>query len=111
MLDDQPAKRKQKTDTSITTTGQSTHNVEQDGYGTNISPTTTVHISAWPTTVNGKLYRTMWCDLDFSKKDEKNQYTVISSQVLFHNGSLLHSQLNTQLLNTVHNCSRILTLV
>jgi hypothetical protein len=34
---------------------------------------------------------------------------VISSQVLFHNGSLLHSQFNTQLLITVHNSSRNLT--
>jgi hypothetical protein len=36
-------------------------------------------------------------------------YIVISSQVLFHNGSLLHSQFNTQLLITVHNSSRNLT--
>jgi hypothetical protein len=36
-------------------------------------------------------------------------YIVISSQVLFHDGSLLHSQFNTQLLITVHNSSRILT--
>jgi hypothetical protein len=35
-------------------------------------------------------------------------YIVISSQVLFHDGSLLLSQINTQLLNTVHNTSRIL---
>jgi hypothetical protein len=34
---------------------------------------------------------------------------VISSQVLFHDGSLLHSELNTQLLITVHNSSRNLT--
>jgi hypothetical protein len=34
--------------------------------------------------------------------------TVISSQVLFHDGSLLHSQFNTQLLITVHNSSRII---
>jgi hypothetical protein len=36
-------------------------------------------------------------------------HTVISSQVLFHNGSLLHSKFNTQLLITVHNSSGILT--
>jgi hypothetical protein len=36
-------------------------------------------------------------------------YIVINSQVLFHNGSLLHSQFNTQLLITVHNSSRNLT--
>jgi hypothetical protein len=35
--------------------------------------------------------------------------TVTNSQVLFHNGSLLHSMFNTQLLLTVHNSSRILT--
>jgi hypothetical protein len=34
---------------------------------------------------------------------------VTNSQVLFHDGSLLHSQLNTQPLITVHNSSRILT--
>jgi hypothetical protein len=33
---------------------------------------------------------------------------VTNSQVLFHDGSLLHSQFNTQLLITVHNSSRIL---
>jgi hypothetical protein len=34
---------------------------------------------------------------------------VISSQVLFHNGSLLQSRLNTQLLITVHSSSKNLT--
>jgi hypothetical protein len=34
---------------------------------------------------------------------------VKNSQVLFHDGSLLHSKFNTQLLITVHNSSRILT--
>jgi hypothetical protein len=38
-------------------------------------------------------------------------YIVIRSRVLFHNGSLLHSQLSTKLLITVHNSSRILTRV
>jgi hypothetical protein len=38
----------------------------------------------------------------------KLMHIVISSQVLFHNGSILHSQFNTQLLITVHNSSRIL---
>jgi hypothetical protein len=36
-------------------------------------------------------------------------HIVISSRVLFHNGSLLHSEFNTQLLITVHNSSTILT--
>jgi hypothetical protein len=36
-------------------------------------------------------------------------YIVISSQVLFHDGSLLHSMFNIQLLITVHNSSRNLT--
>jgi hypothetical protein len=36
-------------------------------------------------------------------------YIVTNSQVLFHNGSLLHSKFNTQPLITVHNSSRILT--
>jgi hypothetical protein len=39
------------------------------------------------------------------------KHIVISSQVLFHNGSLLQSRLNTQLLITIHSSSRILTLV
>jgi hypothetical protein len=34
---------------------------------------------------------------------------VISLQVLFHDGSLLHSMFNTQLLITINNSSRILT--
>jgi hypothetical protein len=34
---------------------------------------------------------------------------VTDSQVLFHDGTLLHSQFNTQLLITVHNSSRNLT--
>jgi hypothetical protein len=34
---------------------------------------------------------------------------VTNSQVLFHDGTLLHSQFNTQLLITVHNSSRIRT--
>jgi hypothetical protein len=38
-------------------------------------------------------------------------HIVTNSQVLFHNGSLLHSKFNTQLLITVHNSSRILTQV
>jgi hypothetical protein len=33
-------------------------------------------------------------------------YIVISSRVLFHNGCLLHSQFNSQLLTTVHNSSK-----
>jgi hypothetical protein len=36
---------------------------------------------------------------------------VTNSQVLFHNGNLLHSKFNTQLLITVHKSSRILTQV
>jgi predicted RNA methylase len=40
---------------------------------------------------------------------QKNVHIVISSQVLFHDGSLLPSMFNTQLLITVHNSSRILT--
>jgi hypothetical protein len=39
-------------------------------------------------------------------------YDIVTySWVLFHNGSLLHSKFNTQLLITVHNSSRILTQV
>jgi hypothetical protein len=41
---------------------------------------------------------------------KKYQETIVkNSQVLFHNGSLLHSKFNTQPLITVHNSSRILT--
>jgi hypothetical protein len=36
-------------------------------------------------------------------------YIVISSQGSIHNGSLLHSRLNTQLLTTVHSSSKNLT--
>jgi hypothetical protein len=55
------------------------------------------------------------CSLKRSIFNKRNNCTfmfdviVISSQVLFHNGSLLHSQFNTQLLITVHNSSRNLT--
>jgi hypothetical protein len=38
-------------------------------------------------------------------------YIVTSSQVLFHDGSLLHSMFNTQLLITINNSSTILTQV
>jgi hypothetical protein len=86
MLDDGPQKKKQKTDTSITSVAQSTHNVEQDGYGKNMHPTTSVHISAWPTTVNGKLIRTTWCDLDFSSSDEKKPIYVPYSAFHFWTG-------------------------
>jgi hypothetical protein len=44
-------------------------------------------------------------------KVREKENIVISSQGSIHNGSLLLSQLNTQLLITVHNSSRILTLV
>jgi hypothetical protein len=36
-------------------------------------------------------------------------HIVMSSQGSIHNGSLLHSEFNIQLLITVHNSSRILT--
>lgn len=78
--------KKQKTENSITTVGQSTHNVEQDGYGQNIHPTTSIHISAWPTKLQGKLYRTMWCDLDFSSKDEKKPIYVPYTNFHFWTG-------------------------
>jgi hypothetical protein len=71
MLEDEPPKKKQKSTTSILTAAQTTHNVEQDGYGLNMHPTTSVHITAWPTAISGKLIRT-WCDLDFSATDEKH---------------------------------------
>jgi hypothetical protein len=45
------------------------------------------------------------------KWDVKGNNIVTNSQVIFHNGSLLHSMFNTQLLTTVHNSSRILTQV
>jgi hypothetical protein len=37
------------------------------------------------------------------------KYIVTNSQVLFHDGTLLHSKFNTQLLITISNSSRILT--
>jgi hypothetical protein len=36
-------------------------------------------------------------------------YIVTNSRVLFHDGSLLHSKFNTQLLIKISNSSRILT--
>jgi hypothetical protein len=39
------------------------------------------------------------------------QDIVMNSQVLFHDGTLLHSKFNTQLLIAVHNSSRIRTQV
>jgi hypothetical protein len=39
------------------------------------------------------------------------EHTVTISRVLFHDGTLLHSKLNTQPLIAVHNASRILTQV
>jgi hypothetical protein len=51
--------------------------------------------------------------VEHTAKDQSlrtNNYNiVISSQVLFQDGSLLHSRLNTQLLITINNSSRILT--
>jgi hypothetical protein len=76
MLDDQPPKKKTKPNSTIAAVGQSAHIVEQDGYGLHMHPTTSIHISAWPTTLQGKLYRTMWCDLDFSTTDEKKPIYV-----------------------------------
>jgi gas vesicle protein len=42
-------------------------------------------------------------------EDVSSMVDVISSQVLFHNGSVLHSMFNTQLLITINNSSTILT--
>jgi hypothetical protein len=56
---------------------------------------------------------TTWLDYKtrISQKKIKKEmhYIVTNSLVLFHNGSLLHSKFNTQLLITVHNSPRILT--
>jgi hypothetical protein len=102
MLDDGPVKKNQKTSSSITNVGQTTHSVEQDGYGTNIHPTTSVHISAWPTRVTGKLYRTMWCDLDFSSKDEKMPIYVPYTNFHFWTGDKF-AETNNSLTNYM-NC-------
>jgi hypothetical protein len=71
-ISDEPAKKKQKTTPATNIAAQTTHIVEQDGCGKNIHPTTSVYINAWPTTVSGKIIQTTWCDLDFSKEDDKN---------------------------------------
>jgi hypothetical protein len=46
-----------------------------------------------------------------TRRRENLKSTVISSQVLFHDGSLLHSKFNTPQLITVHNSSIVLTQV
>jgi hypothetical protein len=62
------------------------------------------------TSVNQLIFGMVKCGVLFEVRSEFVNI-VISSRVLFHDGSLLHSRLNTQLLITVHNTSRILTLV
>jgi hypothetical protein len=75
MLDDQPPQKKKRGSSQLVTAAQTTHNVEQDGYGLHIHPTTSVHITARPTTISGKLIRTTRYDLDFPASDEKNRCT------------------------------------
>jgi hypothetical protein len=50
---------------------QTTHNVEQDGYGYRIHPTTTIRYNSNVPHVNGKLIRSHWADIDFTKPDKK----------------------------------------
>jgi hypothetical protein len=62
---DQPRK-KQKTSSNAATTGQTTHLVEQDGYGKHMhSTSSTVPIPIKTTHVHGTIKRSFWINLEF----------------------------------------------
>jgi hypothetical protein len=95
IISDEPPKKKSKTSTSTNLAAQTTHNVEQDGYGKHMHPTTSIHLTSWPTTVSGKIIRTTWCDLDFSKGDEKKPYMVPYTFFHFWTGTDVKSSNNS----------------
>jgi hypothetical protein len=62
---DRPHKR-QKTDAKAASTGQTTHIVEQDGYGKHMHPTTsTIPIPIKTGYIHGEIRRSMWLNLEF----------------------------------------------
>jgi hypothetical protein len=62
--DDRPAKRQKPSPTAAH--GQTTHQVEQDGYGKHMHPTTsTVPIPIKTSHVHGEIKRSMWINLSF----------------------------------------------
>jgi hypothetical protein len=63
------------------------------------------------TGTGGGLLWVRWWSFGFLRHGVSYIYIVTNSQVLLHDGTLLHSQFNTQLLITVHNSSRIRTQV
>jgi hypothetical protein len=65
-------KRRRQTDTNMPSTGQSTHSVEQDGYGKHIHPTITTTTIPYTTSfVHGEIVRSLWVDIDFSDVDKR----------------------------------------
>jgi hypothetical protein len=61
---DQPRKRFKTSSSPIV--GQSTHNVEQDGYGKHMHPTTsTIPVPIQTTHVHGEIRRSVWLNLNF----------------------------------------------
>jgi hypothetical protein len=65
---DRPHKKLKSSATGIV--GQTTHNVEQDGYGKHMHPTTsTIPIPIKTSHVHGELKRSMWLNLQFCDTD------------------------------------------
>jgi hypothetical protein len=60
---DQPKNRYKSSSTAIV--GQTTHNVEQDGYGTHMQPTSTIPIPIKTTHVHGEIKRSIWLNISF----------------------------------------------
>jgi hypothetical protein len=93
---DQPSKRqKHDTSTSRFAVGQTTHNVEQDGYGKHNHPTAwTIPIPMTTSHIHGEIVRSIWINMDFSNTDNK-QYIVPYQLLQFWTG--LDSQENNSL--------------
>jgi hypothetical protein len=71
-MSEEPRKKKPRDTSSPTTIGQTTHSVEQDGYGKNIHPTTTsIPIPYSTSFVHGEIVRSIWVDIDFPDMDKK----------------------------------------
>jgi hypothetical protein len=67
---DRPAKKFKSSVSHPTAIGQTTHNVEQDGYGKHMYPTTsTVSIPIKTTHVHGEIKRSLWINLSFCDTD------------------------------------------
>lgn len=80
--------------------GQSTHIVEQDGYGEHMHPTISYNPMDYHTSqVHGKIQRSIWIDLDFSTNDKK-PFLLPYSFIQFYTGS--ENSINNSLLNYQH---------